>query len=681
VGRGKELHTLESLLDGLGGGRFLAIEGEPGIGKSRLLSELIALAEDRRMLPLAGRAAAVEADVPFAPLRDALDDYVASRDPRELEPAGATGRTDLARVLPALGGEPSLPPPGEERYRAHHAVRALLDGLAARRPVLLALDDLQWADGASAELLAHLLRHPPRRKVAVALAWRAGQCPPALAAAVAEAARAGDVETIELRPLGPRDSRSLIAATTSASRLDPILRLAEGNPFYLSELSRSWGAEADPKTPEGGVPAAVAAAIVAELEEVPANARALARAGSVLGEEFEAAVAAEVGAVTEPASAEALDALLERDLVRRTDSPRRFAFRHPIVRESVYESMPAGERSRLHGDAADALERAGADLTARAPHVEESASAPDASAAALLNKAGMEAMASAPSAAAHWLTAALELTPPGDSGTRLAHLIALARALAGCGEYERALDALEEILSLLPADELRGRARAVAAIAEVLALLGRHGEAHQQLVAGLAALPAAATAEATLLRLQLAADAFYSADFEGMDLQVTAALADAEARGDRSIIAAATGLRSASLYLRDRVPEARGELDVAIRAPALTRLDRPRGGLPRALRRRGEPARADHRRGARGGARAPAGAAADDGGPRPDLAGTARRGGGPPRRRRRGIDPDAEPDLPRVGQVAEGLGRADRRRPPARGRARGAVARGGRGRR
>src|SRR5215208_5621531 len=167
VGREAELERILGGLDGLRTGTVITVEGEPGIGKSRLLTELAGEAEERRFLVLEGRASEGEADVPFAPFLDALDDYLASVNPRLLKPADAEGRNELARIFPSLAelGESAATAVQEERYRSHTAVRALLESLAEKRPLLLVLDDLHWADAASVELVSHLIRHPPRARV------------------------------------------------------------------------------------------------------------------------------------------------------------------------------------------------------------------------------------------------------------------------------------------------------------------------------------------------------------------------------------------------------------------------------------------------------------------------------------------------------------------------------------
>jgi predicted ATPase len=176
VGRRRELAAIGSALGRLSGrrGGWLVLSGEPGIGKTRLLRELRDRSEAAGHMVLAGRAAEFERELPFAVWIDALDGAVASLGEARIESLVGDRLGELARVLPALAGPEGAPVAGvqDERFRAYRAVRALLEGLAAGRAVVIVLDDLHWADDASLELLAHMLRRAPRGKVLVALAYR-----------------------------------------------------------------------------------------------------------------------------------------------------------------------------------------------------------------------------------------------------------------------------------------------------------------------------------------------------------------------------------------------------------------------------------------------------------------------------------------------------------------------------
>ncbi len=227
VGREPELAQLDAALEALDDGApgALAIEGEPGIGKTRLLRELRDRAEARGHLFLAGSAAEFESSVPFSVWADALDAYVAAQG---LEPAAAD---DLAEILPSLrrpGASGSAV--ADERYRAHRAMRGLLAVLAAQRPLVLAFDDLHWSDSASIDLLSALLRRGSDAPVLLALAFRPGQAPARLAAALASPA----VQRIALRQLTEREAATLLGEADASA----IYSRAGGNPFYLEQLAR-----------------------------------------------------------------------------------------------------------------------------------------------------------------------------------------------------------------------------------------------------------------------------------------------------------------------------------------------------------------------------------------------------------------------------------------------------------
>ena len=187
VGRADELGSLDDALGELERDRPAAVVlvGEPGIGKTRLLDALAERADERRHLVLSGSASELEVDVPFWVFVDALDEYVQGLDPEPLASLDDAVRAELAHVLPSLpapaaGRDATLQ---HERYRTHRAVRALLERLAATRPLVLVLDDLHWADSGTVELLGALLHRPPAAPVLIALAVRPRQVPERLSTA------------------------------------------------------------------------------------------------------------------------------------------------------------------------------------------------------------------------------------------------------------------------------------------------------------------------------------------------------------------------------------------------------------------------------------------------------------------------------------------------------------------
>ena len=176
VGRPAELDAFDGLLEALDDGvaAAVAIIGEPGIGKTRLLAELADRAEARGQLVLSGSASELERDLPFWVFVDALDEYAEGLDPRRLDQLDETARTELAHVFPSLSGLGSGGGVAvqDERYRTHRAVRDLLETLASSKPLVLILDDLHWADSGTIELLGALLRRLPAAPVLIAMAMR-----------------------------------------------------------------------------------------------------------------------------------------------------------------------------------------------------------------------------------------------------------------------------------------------------------------------------------------------------------------------------------------------------------------------------------------------------------------------------------------------------------------------------
>src|SRR5947209_8789952 len=295
IGRGHELaefdHALERLADGQSGA--IQVVGEPGIGKSRLLAEIANRAGASGYLVLDGRAAEFEQDVPFALIIDAMNDYLGTLDPAFLRTLDDAAVQELAEVFPGLSRLVARPPgrrPDPERYRFHYAVRAVLERLAARRPVLLALDDIHWADPESFDVMSHLLRRF-RGPLLMTLAFR--QTPARLAGALEEATRAGFSTRLDIAPLSSSEAQALVDAELDAETWATLYRESGGNPFYLEQLARGRSrtlprTAAAPGEPEPWAPpAAVLAAIIDELDHLNRHCRTVLDAAAIVGESFE----------------------------------------------------------------------------------------------------------------------------------------------------------------------------------------------------------------------------------------------------------------------------------------------------------------------------------------------------------------------------------------------------------
>src|SRR4051794_566249 len=473
------MRSLDEVLAELEVGRTAAalhVVGEPGIGKTRLLAELAARADARGHLVLSGSASELERDLPFSVFVDALDEYVRGVERNRLSGLDDDVRSELAHVFPSLTG---LATDGavalqHERYRSHRAVRALLERLAATQPLVLVLDDLHWADAASVELVGALLRRPPAAAVLLALAVRPRQVPERLSAALDRAYRTEELTRIELGALNPEEARRLLGSAVERADATVLYEESGGNPFYLEQLARSLdragGAVAVHDTTSLaaiGVPPSVGAALSEELALLSDAARLVLEAAAVAGDPFEPELAAAASRLPESSVMEAIDELLQLDLLRPTDVPRRFRFRHPLVRRAVYEATAGGWRLGAHDRCARALEERGATAAARAPHLERSAREGDLRAAAVLRAAGDEAVRLAPASAAHWFGDALRLLPTTAlAEERVELLLARSGALTAAGRFNDSRTALLDAAALVPdAPALHTRvARARAAV-------------------------------------------------------------------------------------------------------------------------------------------------------------------------------------------------------------------------
>jgi predicted ATPase/DNA-binding NarL/FixJ family response regulator len=545
LGRDGEMQLVERVLDASCGGDpgFVFVSGEAGIGKTRLLQELAELADRRRCLTLEGRAAEFERELPFGVLTHALDAYLRSLDARALDRLAMDRLGELAAVFPSLrelDEAVEYPVSAPERFRVYQAVRELVERLAARSPLVLILDDLQWADGASLELISYLLRRPPQASVMVAMALRPGQGDPAVMKAIADLQRSSIVHTIELGPLTKESVRQLVGDAEGLD-IEWLHHESGGNPFFAQQLVRAGAGEADTAPDSGlGVPPTVARAITAELEELSPAARTLAEAAAVVGDPFELDLAVATLDAPENEVWERIDELVSKDLVRGTEVPRTFQFRHPLVRRAVYGSCSPSVRMSCHRRAVDALTMRAAPAAVLAGHVEQSARHGDAFAIETLRRAGEETSRQAPASAASWFAAALRLLPadaPVDE--RVGLLMSLAAAEAAIGRFSEAHAALDECVASTPADDVARRVGLVVATAEIEQLLGRHNEARRRLQRAYDELADPDSSARVSVLIALSTNSLFLADHPAMLEWGRLAVEAADAVSDNALTAAA----------------------------------------------------------------------------------------------------------------------------------------------
>ncbi|GAA2306446.1 BTAD domain-containing putative transcriptional regulator [Nonomuraea roseoviolacea subsp. roseoviolacea] len=339
AGRKEELAALDGLLDAAAAGRpgFSLITGEPGIGKTRLAEELVSRARARGFTVAVGRCAATEGAPAFWPWVTVLE-----RLADTLPPLPADVRADLPGVGSATGTDPE-----GARFRTYQAAARALT--AGRRPVLVVLDDLHWADRSSLRLLGYLAGHV--RDGRLALVGTARDWPPpegALAEAFEALARRQAVRL----PLSGLSAADLAALTPAGTDVSALRDRTNGNPFFVTELMRYLGAGSPGR---GTLPLGVRDVVLGRVNRLPEPSAALLRVAAVAGREFDVVIVAEAAGLDLDTALDRLEPALAAHLVAE-GRPGRFLFVHALVQEALTEVVPVLRRARLHAAVATAIE-------------------------------------------------------------------------------------------------------------------------------------------------------------------------------------------------------------------------------------------------------------------------------------------------------------------------------------
>ena len=536
VGRDAERQVMADALDAARRGRpaILQVVGEPGIGKTRLLESFHASAAAAGFAVVASRGTEFDRKVPYGALTELVEELTDRRF-AALSPAD---RAALTAVLDPDGDAEAV-----ERYRRHRVVREALESASRVRGMVVSLDDAQWADGGSLDCWAHLVRRPPRGPLVLVLAHRTVPLPANLDASLADAHRAGAGRRLELGPLAFADADELIGRGRGPSWRRAVYEASGGNPLYLESLVKT----AQPTAGAASLPPTIRAALRAELDVLDEATRVVAWAAAVAGDPFEPEMTAETGGLAEDAVLDALNALCRRDLVRPA-GPRRFRFRHPLVRQVVYEAAAPGWRLAAHERALAALGRRGGPLAVRAYHVEQAARFGDRDAVDTLVAAAEQASTGSPATAAHWLRAALRLLPADGPARRLTVL--LAEALVRAGRLDEGREVATRAVGEMRTGSAADRVPAVVLAATAGRLLGHHAAARELLTGELARLGPDDRREAVTLRLELAATSLMAGTFDtGGAALVDLLVREAVDLGDQPLIAAARGMAVMAAFL------------------------------------------------------------------------------------------------------------------------------------
>jgi DNA-binding CsgD family transcriptional regulator len=366
VGRAEELARLLAALERAEQGQpaMVLLAGDAGVGKTRLLTELADQARRRGAQVLLGGCLEVgDVGLPYVPIVAALHGFAAEAGNHELVVAAAKGLPGLGRLLPGLVDQPTaaMAPFGDglEQLQLFDAVRTLLVRLSKDALVLLALEDLHWADPSTRELMAFLHQTLRVGRVLVVASYRSDELHRRhpLWPWLAELGRRPGVERLVLGPLSRAELAEQLAGLhggrLSAAALERVFARSEGNPFYAQELLAAGADHA-----EVALPAALAEVLLARVQVLSDAAQQVLRVAVVAGRRVGHGLLADSAGLPEAELERGLREAVAAHLLVADAASESYAFRHALLQEALYGDLLPSERVRLHATYARLLAEA-----------------------------------------------------------------------------------------------------------------------------------------------------------------------------------------------------------------------------------------------------------------------------------------------------------------------------------
>src|SRR5262245_27794551 len=365
VGRERELEELSAALTAAqsGHGAFVLVTGEPGIGKTALLTVLAEQASAEGVRVVWGRCWESGGSPPFWPWGRIVDELFRTRDEEWLRAIGG-GMRRLALMAPELaerlgGDQPSAGESEQARFAMLNSLAAFLRSASEGEPLLLALDDIDAA-GTDAVLALEFVARELRDAPVLGLATcrpEGSRLRPDTDAVLTDLVRT--CRRVDLVGLPEADLARMLQDMTGTAPADELVRavsvLAAGNPFFAGEVMRTLAAEGELDVeaglPPGGVPlpSGVRDAITRRILALPDDAQRLLAAAAVIGREFPVAILQRAAGISRTQLLEALDQALVAGLIeQRPPAGTTFGFTHGLVRETIYARLGAVERGHLH---------------------------------------------------------------------------------------------------------------------------------------------------------------------------------------------------------------------------------------------------------------------------------------------------------------------------------------------
>jgi DNA-binding CsgD family transcriptional regulator/tetratricopeptide (TPR) repeat protein len=574
VGREAEFGLAAAAVRQLSDGRAsaLAIEGEAGIGKTRLVQSIVDDARSHDVAVFCGQAHPFERTRPFGVVAAALDLSRRSPDPR---------RAGIGALLAGQGAGAPARAAGDIQYRVVEEIVDLVETSCAEHPVLLVAEDIHWADSASLLAILSVVRQLPLAALLVVVTARPSPLPAEVVRLLDDLA-AGGARTVQLQPLKSDDVAVLACHVLGASpgpALTAMLAKAGGNPLWAVAMLRSLadegmllraGDSVEASTSE--LPASLSDLVVRRLQHLPRATLELLQVTAVLGD---AVSLRDVAAVARRPPAEVVGQLSDAfDAQLLDEAGDRVVFRHQLVHDAIYQHMPPPARRLLHSEAAVALMAAGADRLDVADHLLLGAERGDEQAVAWLRDAAREASAQAPLVSVELIRRAEALLPGGH---RDADLVSseVVQALLRAGKVAEASARAEAVLARQHAAEVDTPLRL--ALLGALALQNRAAELITLAQASLAGSARLRPSDQVLMLAQQSWALTYTGDRQAGESAASRALVIAEQAGDAAMTVWALTALMVAVGRQGRYGEA---LDCARRAAALAADSQDRRSLP-----------------------------------------------------------------------------------------------------